>query len=190
MPGLRLEMANTKRDQDKRRSWSVVKRPSLSVRRSEARIPRWGREVSVGKPQTPPPPRRLAPESDPSSTSLEAGCGVSLRWAEELRFKPMGVSLQNGRLVSGGTRIRSGDTMIFRSVPNPAVRRHRLHLSGFWRSPTPDYSRSRVSLMNRGNAISSGWDRCARSKRSFWRTHRSLCASEPKPPRSFMNNPG
>ena len=57
-------------------------------------------------------------------------------------------------------------------------------------SLNPDYSRSRVSLMNRGNAISSGWDRCARSKRSFWRTHRSLCASEPKPPRSFMNNPG
>jgi hypothetical protein len=97
---------------------------------------------------------------------------------------------KRGVLVSGGTRIRSGDTMIFRSVPNPAVRRHRLHLSGFWRSPTPDYSRSRVSLMNRGNAIASGWDRCARCKRSFWRTHRSLCASEPKPPRSFMNNPG
>jgi hypothetical protein len=43
----------------------------------------------VGKPQT--PPRRLAPESDPSDTSLEGGCGVSLWWAEELRFKPTDV---------------------------------------------------------------------------------------------------
>jgi hypothetical protein len=29
LPGLRLEMANTKRDQDKRTSWTVVMRPSL-----------------------------------------------------------------------------------------------------------------------------------------------------------------
>jgi hypothetical protein len=28
-------------------------------------------------------------------------------------------------LISGGTRIRTGDTMIFRSVPNPTVHRHR-----------------------------------------------------------------
>ena len=34
-------------------------------------------------------------------------------------------SLQNTHFYSGGTRIRTGDTMIFRSVRNPTVHRHR-----------------------------------------------------------------
>ncbi len=33
--------------------------------------------------------------------------------------------LQNARFYSGGTRIRTGDTMIFRFVPKPTVNRHR-----------------------------------------------------------------
>jgi hypothetical protein len=42
-------------------------------------------------------------------------------------------------LMSGGTRIRTGDTMIFGSVRNPTVHRpwsDGPYPSGFWRSPT------------------------------------------------------
>ena len=60
-----------------------------------------------------------------SSASREAGCGgIVVDRSASVRA--------NGRftcktpvLVSGGTRIRTGDTMIFRSVPKPTVHRHR-----------------------------------------------------------------
>ncbi len=54
-----------------------------------------------------------------SSATREAGCGVFVVGRSVLGFSLWAFYLQNARFYSGGTRIRTGDTMIFRHMQKP-----------------------------------------------------------------------
>jgi hypothetical protein len=51
-----------------------------------------------------------------SSATREAGCGVFVVGRKSLGSSPRTFYLQSARFSSGGTRIRTGGTMIFRDL--------------------------------------------------------------------------
>jgi hypothetical protein len=60
-----------------------------------------------------------------SSATREAGCDVFVVGRSVPGFSLWAFPLQNTCFCSGGTQIRTGGTMIFRSVQDPTVHRHR-----------------------------------------------------------------
>jgi hypothetical protein len=139
LPGFRLEMANTKRDQDKRTSWSVVMRPSLCPSFGGAHTAVGSRGLSVWVSHKlllaglHPNRFLLAP---PWKLGVVTLCGGPKSFGTSLRV----FYLQKGRISKWrdpDSKRGHHDFQVFpRNLWFTAISRRGPNLSDFWRSPT------------------------------------------------------